>query len=274
VVVADVPEDPVGRASACYELGIALALGRALVVLAPPGSTLPSDIEIQSTTHPTDQAGWELFDDALERALLLPQRAPDQGSLASLLNAARRHFAGRQASVDELERSLESPLQAAGVLANIVREQLAETGAPHLVVHAPWVRRHAEPGVRRLFHVMPFKKGWPDDVRKRTAAACKQAGVSYRRGDEVEDARVIRSIWDEICLASHVLVDLSGFNPNVCLELAVAQVLGKSVLAVGQDGTKEQLFPMLKNVRVRDYSLSGEGYESLLATFLAAPGAP
>ena len=271
VVVADLPEDAAVRASTCYEIGIALALGRPLVVLTPAGSTLPFDIEVQPVLHPTGEAGWALFDDALERALLLPQRAPDEGNLEPLLHAARQHFALQQANVDELEKSLEHPLQAAGVLAGIVREQVARTGAPHLVVHTPWMRRYPEAGTRRLFHVMPFRPGWSDTVMQRTAAACASVGVFYHRGDQARDLRIIRAIWDDLCLASHVLVDLTGWNANVCLELGVAQVLGKAVLVVGQTGTSGRLFPMLKNVRVQDYALESSGYEVALARFLAAP---
>ena len=82
------------------------------------------------------------------------------------------------------------------------------------------------------------------------------------RGDEVPDPRVIRSIWDEICRASHVLVDLSSFNANVALELGLVHGLGRHALVVGQDDTVRQLFPAVRKVRILPYSLA-EGSTSL-----------
>jgi hypothetical protein len=76
---------------------------------------------------------------------------------------------------------------------------------------------------------MPFSEAWSDDVRNIVASAC-EGKVRYVRGDAVEDERIIRSIWDSICAATHVLVDITGLNDNVLLELGLAHALGRRTL--------------------------------------------
>lgn len=80
------------------------------------------------------------------------------------------------------------------------------------------------------------------------------SAVEYIRGDMVADPRIIRSIWQELCQASHVLVDITGFNANVAFELGIAHTLGKKVLIVGQEETIENLFDMIEKHRVTTYA--------------------
>ena len=82
------------------------------------------------------------------------------------------------------------------------------------------------------------------------------AGIEYVIGDVVEEADVIRSIWEEIARASLVLVDLTGFNANVSLKLGIAHTLGKKLLIVGQDNTIKYLFPSIQKLRVHQYDVT------------------
>jgi hypothetical protein len=82
------------------------------------------------------------------------------------------------------------------------------------------------------------------------------------RGDRVSDPRIIRSIWEEICRATHVLVDLTDFNANVALELGIALTLGKKTLIVGQGDTVDRLFPSVAKLRVHPYKV-GTGLADL-----------
>jgi len=104
-----------------------------------------------------------------------------------------------------------------------------------------------------LFHVMPFRPEWADDAAMATRRTCEAMGVDYVRGDEVEDPNVIRSIWEEIARATHTVVDLTGFNANVALELGIVHTLGRTSLVVGQGDTVERLFPMIAKLRVHTY---------------------
>jgi hypothetical protein len=109
----------------------------------------------------------------------------------------------------------------------------------------------------RLFHVMPFGPKWAAKVTAVTREVCEAAGTKYVRGDEVAEPNVIRSIWEEIARATHVLVDLTDFNSNVTLELGIAHTLGRKVLMVGQGKTIDLLFPSIQKLRVQPYTISG-----------------
>ncbi len=71
------------------------------------------------------------------------------------------------------------------------------------------------------------------------------------RGDEAEGQEIIESIWQELCRAIHVTVDLSGFNPNVCLELGIADTIGRRTLLLGEQGTERRLKEALPGVAKR-----------------------
>jgi hypothetical protein len=79
---------------------------------------------------------------------------------------------------------------------------------------------------------MPFGPDWANEVRDVTRAACKKRGFVYRRGDEAEEGRSIRAIWDDLCRASIVLIDLTGANLNVMIEFGIAHAIGRPVSAV------------------------------------------
>ena len=51
-------------------------------------------------------------------------------------------------------------------------------------------------------------------------------------------------------------VDLTDFNLNVCLELGIADALGRNTMLIGRDGTSKQLktkLPALAKRRCHDY---------------------
>jgi hypothetical protein len=70
---------------------------------------------------------------------------------------------------------------------------------------------------------------------------------------------IIRSIWNETCRASHVVVDITELdNVNVALELGMAHVLGRNVLIISQiDKDREPFFRTIAKVRIHWYSSNG-----------------
>jgi hypothetical protein len=268
VVVVDIGIEATARAAACYEAGIALVLGKPVVVIAG-ADPLPFDVDVEPVRTGAGRLDVEAFGLALDRALIEPQRASSPGNLSDLATAARERFVAQATLVNELERCLDQPLKAAAALENIVRDYDSRSGQSSLVAYPAWPRLYPRLGERRLFHVMPFGGGWPDDVKRRVAEVCRGThSATYRRHDDVSDPRIIRSLWDELSMASHVLVDLTDLNANVAVELGVADTLGKNILCVGQPGTVRSLFPMIKGVRVVEYTLAGTGLESIVGNWL------
>jgi hypothetical protein len=104
---------------------------------------------------------------------------------------------------------------------------------------------------------MPFGPSWAGEASGSVAASCQSAGLTYVRGDIAAHARIIHSIWNEIAQATHVVVDITGSNPNVFVELGMVHALGRPSLIVAQAATDSdiaaQLPPSLAKFRVRRY---------------------
>jgi hypothetical protein len=111
--------------------------------------------------------------------------------------------------------------------------------APSFVVTPRWPLGYTQGGRPRCFIVMPFAQELEATQRTYRAIADEgtRIGVDTIRGDVAVRQEIIHSIWEETGQASHVLVDLTGFNPNVCLELGLADLLGKHSLLIGLAGT-------------------------------------
>jgi uncharacterized membrane protein YkvA (DUF1232 family) len=248
-------------------MGIALVLGKPIVVVASPQTRLPFDIDLAAVNYDGSSLAQEALAEAIERALILPQRPPDAGSLRGLVEAARIRFADQPQFVDLLAASLENPLTAPSVLEHLIRAD-ADAGNRHAVALPAWTRQYSRADAPLLFHVMPFGPTWADDAKRHATAACANANIAYLRGDDAKEQRIIRAIWDDVCRATHVLVDLTALNSNVCLELGIAHTLGKHALVVCQPSTVAALFPMIQQVRVSPYH-SFQELEQLIAAFVA-----
>jgi hypothetical protein len=109
-------------------------------------------------------------------------------------------------------------------------------------------------------------------MRELVRAACPD-DIQYVRGDQVLDPDIIRSIWDEICTATHIVVDLTGLNANVLVECGIAHALGRNVLLLSQDVKPEHGLRALVRHRVHTYALDTpddrEALQTTLRAFLA-----
>jgi hypothetical protein len=231
------------RGSVCHALGIMLALGRYPLILAQEGRPLPFDVDVavQHLTEAQRRSG--IIARRIDEALF--GLHPGTGE-SSVRTTARQLLRGSQiADAVELEEQLGAELQRAG-------------RTPRVLVYPLWPAAYPNPRKRTCFHVMPFGKPWSGAVRDKVRRAVEAQGLEYRRGDQSRGVHVIRSIWDEICRASAVVVDLTGLNENVCLELGLAQAIGRPVLLMTQDDPARALFPEIAKLRVARYS-SGRG---------------
>jgi hypothetical protein len=116
---------------------------------------------------------------------------------------------------------------------------------------------------------------WAAPAEEVLRSACRSAGVEYAIGSGRIDPDIIGSIWDDLCRATHVVVDLTHLNPNAVFELAVAQVLGRPVLVISQDRRVHEHLPVLSRTRVHHYE-PGAGRGALTAVverFLRSPSA-
>lgn len=249
-----------GLASVTYELGIALTLGKPVVVVIGEGQTMPFDVDLDPVVvagGPTDEC---VLAEAIDRSVAWnfpkPRAGGSPATLEFVLSLYRRPQ--QNVLVDQTLKMLgglrkePDPLTVTRTLVQFF-EYLND--GQTMLLHPRWLPFYPAGTSRRLFHVMPFRPQWADRVTAVTRKTSESAGVTYVRGDEVREPDVIRSIWEEIVRSTHVLVDLSGFNANVALELGISHTLGKKTLMVGQEDTVDRLFPAIRKLRVHKYAI-------------------
>jgi hypothetical protein len=239
------------RASVCHALGMSLALGRYPLVLAPAGTSLPFDIDVEAQYLTPAQARSGIVARRLDEALFGLHATGAESSVA----ATARQLPGTPRCADgvELEMQLEHQLAGAG------------DAPPRTLLHPVWPASYPDPKQPTCFHIMPFGKAWSGSVRDKVRRAVEHGGLEYRRGDQSRGVHVIRSIWDEICRASAVIVDLTGLNENVCLELGLAQAIGRPMLLMTQDDVGRSLFPEIAKLRVSRYAPTGTDARKIVA---------
>ncbi len=265
-------EDGPARAAVAYELGIALTMGKPIVVIATKDQALPFDVDVNPVILSGDRDDEKKLAEAIDRSIVWTYnrtRSKDFFVTADhILSKYPRPYPDTY--VDQTLRLLEDqkkdpdPLMLDRTIAQLVN--FLKDGAT-MQIHSVWSPVYPKADHPRLFHVMPFCPHWADDVKTITRSTCEALEVEYVRGDEMEDPNVIRSIWEEIARATHVVVDLTGFSANVALELGITHTLGRPSLLVGQGNTVNQLFPMIAKLRVHTYKDTRE-LETLVQDFL------
>jgi nucleoside 2-deoxyribosyltransferase len=251
--------DGPARAAVAYELGIARTLGKPVLVLAKDDQEIPFDVDVDPVLLSGSAADIRVLAEAIDQALVWTMIRPRSSAVAATIeNVLNKYSIPHEdtyanQTLKQLQR-LSSDPDPVAVNAGL-KSLVKYIGDDRLMlIHPVWPPVYPQPGKVRLFHVMPFRPKWADTAAKRVESACAAAGVVYVRGDRVSEPNVIRSIWEEINRATHVLVDMTGFNANVALELGIAHTLGRPTLMVGQGETVNRLFPMIAKLRFYPYA--------------------
>jgi nucleoside 2-deoxyribosyltransferase len=255
-------------AGAAYELGLAFALGKPVVVVAAAGEALPFDIDLAPLALDGVTDDVSLLQQAIDEAFYVPQRSGRSASIAESISFVDRLTARHEKrKVFEGMKWLEPTLASDPAGFSAAMEQLFRNldPPPWRLLRPAWPAAYPDPGQRRCFHVMPFGPDWANEAREAARAACKERGLIYRRGDEAEEGRIIYAIWDDLCRASVVLVDLTGANLNVMIELGIAHAIGRPVLAVQQSGSTDVRPRHIEKLRVLSYGSAAELNRLLLA---------
>jgi hypothetical protein len=263
-----------GIAMVAYELGIALALGRPAIIVAFEDQELPFDLDLEPVrVKPQTDASVELGL-ALDQNLYGLQRSRAGTSVGASIEFLRSRY--RSSSDFRVRQSLASidtdvekdPVKARLLIASTLG--FVGTDAPQ-IAFASWPGDYPDSSSKRCFHVTAFGPVWADKTSRLVEQACG-AAVRYIRGDRVLEPDILRSIWDEICRATHVVVDLTGLNLNVVLELGMVHALGRNVMLISQDRQPEKYFRAIAKQRIHPYGLDSdaaiENFSSTLKKFL------
>ena len=253
-----------------YQLGQAYALGTELVLLAREGTAIPFDVA-QGVLGYHDEADLaESLPAALDAALYgvqtLGLSALMHGTLARSREVAAKAVGQAHAEVllKQMEAAVAAPLDFQAALLQF----LGDLGNSRLLLlHPRWPAFYPPSGEKRCFVVMPFSSQLPatQAMHRSLATELREAGVEVVRGDEAMGQDIVASIWEETARASHVLVDLTGYNLNVCLELGMADAMGRDTLLFGAAGTALARFPAIDKRRIHEYGDDAAGGEGLRA---------
>ena len=262
--------------AAAYELGLAFALGKPLVVVCEPDEAMPFDIDLAPLALDGSADDATRLQQAVDEAFYLPQRGGRRSSIAeSIAFLARLAEGHARRQVFEGMGWLD-PAQArdpAGFVAAAEQLMAALPAPPWRLLRPAWPAAYPDEGQKRCFHVMPFGPDWANEARDVAREACKARGWIYRRGDEAEEGRIIHAIWDDLCRASVVLVELGDANLNVMIELGMAHAIGRPVLAVlrrDPASAKIDVRPRhIEKLRMFPYRSPAELKEVLLAKLTA-----
>lgn len=260
-----------------YELGIAFAIGKPVVIVASERQPPPFDVDIEPTIiDPGDESDAAArIADAIDAAIYTPQRGESESSVRRSVEFVRtraRRNANQllRAILAETERTgserLDDPIFAAQFLTQCLA---SDEGGPMAALAPAWPGDYPDPRAPRCFHVTAFRE-WTPMPAAAIEAACESRGVAYVRGDEAAETDIIRSIWDELCRATCVVADLTEANVNAALELGVAHTLGKPTFIMTQQRSK--YFPSIAKLRMLRYD-PGAGPEPIrgkLGAFLDA----
>jgi hypothetical protein len=244
-------------AAVAYELGIALALGRAAVIVGIAGQDLPFDLDIEPVRLNSGESDPAKISDAFDRALYSLQRGAAGSSVKPSVKYLRDRFGSHASphvrmSLETLDSdAMSDPIKAK----HLITSTFGFLGAEALQILFPvWPGNYPDLVKKRCFHVTAFGPSWANSTRRLIEDACGPE-IKYIRGDGVLAPDILRSIWDEICQATHVVVDLTGLNANVALELGMAHTLGRNVLLISQDQQVERYFRAIAKHRIHPYSL-------------------
>lgn len=237
-----------------YDLGIALALGTELLLLAQQGTDLPFDVAQTVVEYPTEGACGPALVCAVADALY--QISPGAGELGDVFAQVSMLAPGPLTAtaamiLDEARVASNDPLMLRVMLQNL---PLAMTDTRLGVLQPRWPVPPTQPAREKptCFVVMPFR----DELlptHKAIAERCEQANLLALRGDEPANQDIIERIWTEVVRADRVVVDLTGLNPNVCLELGIAHTLGRPTFLLGRTGTERALFSSIAKLECHSY---------------------
>lgn len=272
------------RAQLCYELGLALALGKPCVVAARRRQPLPFNISLQPISLVGDEhADADTLIEGIEQALGSIVWGGGEAGLGRGAGETLAWLDGRigdRLSDGPLKIAMDVARQASDDATSFRRalnDVLGMLGADAPMALLPaWPPAYPSPSAKpNLFHVMPFRPRWAKPTRDLAEAVCNANGWTYTRGDEAEEQRVIRGIWTEISRSSAVLIDITGHNPNVAIELGLTHALGRPYRIVAQGNPERHSFASLEKVQIHRYGRgpSYRGFQEAVGELIEAAAA-
>ncbi|MFM9937967.1 MAG: hypothetical protein ACKVP7_00560 [Hyphomicrobiaceae bacterium] len=258
---------------ACYAIGIALTIGRQIVIATDGVLDLPFDLSLISVEYDTVPDHGQLAA-AIVNAVAMPcgggrDRTAIMSAATYALDVAAAHDARTRHTAARIRERMTAHQVDPISLRRAIGGHLSMSDSEYRIEHSSFRPSYPVTGEPRCFHILPFKlEPW---ITETVRAACSPDMI-YVRGDTEPDLQILERIWTGIGKSSLVIVDLTSLdqdselgvnaflNPNVCLEYAVAQTLGRPLLICHHRATWERrrLFPEISRQSVEVYANAGE----------------
>ncbi|HEV7914218.1 MAG TPA: hypothetical protein VGP22_10640, partial [Albitalea sp.] len=253
-----------------YQLGQAYALGTELLPIAREGSVIPFDVAQSILEFRDDDDLAAQLPAALDAALYGVQThglsALMHGTLQRCRELAEKAVGLNHAELllSQLQASVQQPVDFRAAL----EQFLGQMGNTRLMLlHPRWPAHYPSRDEKRCFVVMPFSQqlAATQAMYRRLDTELVAAGVDVVRGDEAAGQEIVASIWEETARARQVLVDLTGYNLNVCLELGIADAIGRDSLLIGVQGTSDARFAAIDKRRIHHYGEDDASQQAVIA---------
>jgi hypothetical protein len=103
-----------------------------------------------------------------------------------------------------------------------------------LLARPDWLREHhhSDPGLG--FVLMPYRPAWFETVLAVINDSLRGHGLKCQTAKNMSGGVIMADVWKGICSCRLVVADLTGNNPNVAYETALADLLGKPVAVLCQ----------------------------------------
>jgi nucleoside 2-deoxyribosyltransferase len=245
------------RAETAYLLGWAQALGMAVVLLRSPEKGLPFNAGHEPLVFSTPAELATTVEHRLARALFQPVTSSFDAT-AALRTAAILSRLYEGTNHEDIRNALNflvprDGFQDAYAVHDFAKYILSLDGAGAPTLLTPiWPPHYPQYGRRRVFHVFAYHREWSGPSRQ---AVERAAGLGYRAHIDTDSDDILASNWEELACANHVVVDISGFNDNVLIELGMAHALGRPVKLVGLEEVVDHLPQVIAKKRVETYSI-------------------
>lgn len=172
-----------------------------------------------------------------------------RSDMASAFVQSVKDLANRVDSEIQIEQNKENPIPAHQM------RVCFKTGARCCPLNPPEKKN-------KVFVAMPFSDDYKDSYEYGVKLVLEQHGIEYYKADnEISNRDIMCKICRELQSCGKVIVNISGLNPNVMLELGLAYGLGKEVIVIKDKKTTS--ISDLGSVEYIEYSHAGELQQKL-----------
>jgi hypothetical protein len=243
-------------AAVAYELGWASALGVPILVVEHRGQSAPFDVDVEPVRIENDAAGTvpSGLVEGLWRALYAPQHVGAGTSVGATIDYVAQHYAHH--SIEGV-RKIAARIGAADYARNTTKLHGALDGlVSQLGAEAPAILMPSFPGryptAPSVFFAGAFRE-WARPAHDAVRRVCQRVGMEFLIGYERIEQDIIRAIWNDLCSATHVVVDITNLNPNAAQELGMVHAIGRDVLIISQNVAPHAFFPAIAKMRIHHY---------------------